>query len=95
MYNCDTNRGRPRLDEVKKEVALNIGERVRARRERLHLSQEEVARRARVSLNSINKLERGEIRSPRFSTMVDIARSLGMGVQDFVEEESIQPPLVA
>jgi transcriptional regulator with XRE-family HTH domain len=75
---------------------LTIGERVRERRKALHLSQEDIARRAGVSLNQINRLERGEIESPRFTTMVHLAHSLGMRVGDFVEEEEpTGPPLVA
>ena len=70
---------------------MTIGERVRARRELLHMSQEDVARRAGVSLNQINRLERGVIDSPRFTTMVSIAHSLDMRVEDFVEEEHRVP----
>jgi len=74
---------------------VTIGERVRARRKALHLSQEDIARRAGVSLNQINRLERGEIESPRFTTMVNLAHSLGMRVEDFVDEEEMKSvPLV-
>lgn len=73
---------------------MSIGERVRARRQDLQLSQEEIARRAGVSLNQVNRLERGEITDPHFSTLRGLAKALGLPVEVLVKEESL-PPLVA
>ncbi len=72
---------------------MNIGERVRAGRKALHLSQEEVARRAGVSLNQVNRLERGEIVDPHYSTLLSLAQALGVPVEALVKEEVGPLPL--
>jgi transcriptional regulator with XRE-family HTH domain len=71
---------------------VSIGERVRTGRKALRLSQEEVARRAGVSLNQVNRLERGEIVDPHFSTLAGLAAALDMQISELVEEPAI--PLV-
>jgi transcriptional regulator with XRE-family HTH domain len=71
---------------------VSIGERVRTRRKALHLSQEEVARRAGVSLNQVNRLERGEIIDPHFSTLAGLATALDMPISELVGEPAV--PLV-
>lgn len=71
---------------------MSIGERVRTRRKALHLSQEEVARRAGVSLNQVNRLERGEIVDPHFSTLAGLATALNMQISELVGEPAV--PLV-
>jgi len=55
-------------------------------RKALHLSQEEVARRAGVSLNQVNRLERGEIIDPHFSTLSGLATALDMQISELVGE---------
>jgi transcriptional regulator with XRE-family HTH domain len=65
---------------------VSIGERVRTGRKALHLSQEEVARRAGVSLNQVNRLERGEIVDPHFSTLSGLATALDMQISELVGE---------
>jgi len=57
---------------------VDVGNRIRDRRKALSLSQEALARRADVSLNLINKLERGVITDPHYSTLIGVARALGM-----------------
>ena len=71
---------------------MSIGERVRTGRKALHLSQEEVARRAGVSLNQVNRLERGEIIDPHFSTLAGLATALEMQISELVGEPAV--PLV-
>ena len=65
---------------------MSIGDKVRATRKAAGISQEEVARRAGVSLNVINRLERGVILDPHYSTLRGIARALGVPVEDLVRE---------
>ncbi len=65
---------------------MSIGERVRTGRKALHLSQEEVARRAGVSLNQVNRLERGEIVDPHYSTLAGLATALDMHISELVGE---------
>jgi DNA-binding XRE family transcriptional regulator len=75
-----------------REVPVSIGERVRAGRKALNLSQEEVARRAGVSLNQVNRLERGEIVDPHYSTLAGLATALDMQISELVGEPAA--PLV-
>jgi transcriptional regulator with XRE-family HTH domain len=68
---------------------VSIGDKVRATRKAAGISQEEVARRAGVSLNVINRLERGVILDPHYSTLRGIARALGVPVEDLVMEPAL------
>jgi len=68
---------------------VSIGDKVRATRKAAGISQEEVARRAGVSLNVINRLERGVILDPHYSTLRGIARALGVPVEDLVREPAL------
>ncbi|MDP9474830.1 MAG: helix-turn-helix transcriptional regulator [Actinomycetota bacterium] len=49
------------------------------------LTQEEIARRAGMSLKGMGDLERGVATDPHFSTLVGIARALGVSVLELVE----------
>jgi transcriptional regulator with XRE-family HTH domain len=68
---------------------VSIGDKVRATRKAAGISQEEVARRAGVSLNVINRLERGVILDPHYSTLRGIASALGVSVEDLVREPAL------
>jgi transcriptional regulator with XRE-family HTH domain len=72
---------------------VTIGDKVRATRKAAGISQEEVARRAGVSLNVINRLERGVITDPHYSTLRGLARALNMPVEELVAEGEAQVPL--
>jgi transcriptional regulator with XRE-family HTH domain len=64
----------------------NLGTRVRDARKARQLSQEALAREANLSLNLVNKLERGVVTDPHYSTLSGLARALGMTVEQLVEE---------
>jgi transcriptional regulator with XRE-family HTH domain len=68
---------------------VSIGDKVRATRKAAGISQEEVARRAGVSLNVINRLERGVILDPHYSTLRGIASALGVPVEDLLREPAL------
>ena len=68
---------------------MSIGDKVRATRKAAGISQEEVARRAGVSLNVINRLERDVILDPHYSTLRGIASALGVPVADLVREPAL------
>jgi transcriptional regulator with XRE-family HTH domain len=73
---------------------MTVRSRIRERRTALGLSQEEVARRADISLNAMAKLETGFTTDPRYSTLSAIAHALGMSVDELMgEEESVGVPL--
>lgn len=74
-----------------KEAELTIGHRVRSQRRALDLTQEQLARRADVSLNLVNRVERGAILDPHVSTLRSLAHGLGVNVEELVKEEPSVP----
>ncbi len=66
---------------------MSLQSRIRDRRKELNLSQEAVARLAGVSLNLINKIERGAITDPHYSTLNSVAGALDMSLSDLLLEE--------
>jgi transcriptional regulator with XRE-family HTH domain len=70
---------------------MAIGPRVRERRIALGLSQEQLARRADISLNAMGKLETGRIIDPHYSTLSGLAHALGTTVAELVGEKELAP----
>ena len=66
---------------------MNIGDRIRIARKAAGLSQEEVARRAGLSLKGMGEIERGDIEDPHISSLAKIARALGVPVEALINEE--------
>jgi transcriptional regulator with XRE-family HTH domain len=66
---------------------VNIGDRIRITRKTAGLSQEEVARRAGLSLKGMGEIERGDIEDPHISSLAKIARALGVPVEALIKEE--------
>lgn len=66
---------------------------LRERRKELGMSQEEVARRAGVSLNLINRLERGVVADPHISTLFGIASALDTKVSVLIGENQVERKL--
>ncbi len=66
---------------------MNIGGRIRTARRAAGLSQEEVARRAGLSLKGMGEIERGDIEDPHISSLTRIARALGVSVGTLLKEE--------
>jgi ribosome-binding protein aMBF1 (putative translation factor) len=71
---------------VSRKDLMDIGNHVRSKRRDLGLSQEALARRADVSLNLVNKIERGVVTDPHYSTLVVLADALGMTVSELIGE---------
>jgi transcriptional regulator with XRE-family HTH domain len=69
---------------------MDFGSRIRAARRAAGLSQEELARRAGMSLKGMGDIERGDIEDPHYSSLSKIADGLGMSIGELLEEE---PPL--
>ncbi|HVF01067.1 MAG TPA: helix-turn-helix transcriptional regulator, partial [Rubrobacteraceae bacterium] len=57
---------------------MDIGDRIRTARKAAGLSQEELARRANMSLKGMSYIERGRIEDPHYSSLRGIATGLGM-----------------
>ena len=70
----------------KRSRALTIGDRIRERRLALDWSQEFLARRADMSTNTIRLIEQGISESPQISTLVRLAKALGVSIVDLVED---------
>ena len=64
-------------------MSESLGERIRKVRIRYGMSQAELARRIKVSLNTMNKIEAGETPDPRASRIRAIADVLGVSA-DFL-----------
>lgn len=63
------------------------GRKMKEFRDQLGWSQEDVAKQANVSHNTISRLETGEVTNPRLDTLSAIAHALGVKVRDILEEE--------
>jgi transcriptional regulator with XRE-family HTH domain len=61
--------------EAAYEQAFGVGERIAARREQLHLTQEQVAQRAGIRQSEISRIERGKA-NPTQSTLEKVAAAL-------------------
>jgi transcriptional regulator with XRE-family HTH domain len=70
---------------------VDIGSRIRAARRAAGLTQEEVARRAGLTLKAVGEVERGDVRDPHISSLGAIARALEVPVEDLVKEELAVP----
>ena len=65
---------------------MDIGGRIRAARKALGMTQEELARRAGMSLKGMGDIERGAIPDPHFSSLHKIAAGLDVPVGELLEE---------
>lgn len=72
-------------------ILTTIGEKVKAVRLKQNITQQSLAEAANVSLSTIKKIEKGEIRS--FDALLRMLRTLGMldTLQQLVEEEQLSP----
>ena len=65
---------------------MAIGDRIRTARKRVKMSQEELARRAGMSLNGVAILERGVRTDPHVSTLSKLAEALDVPIIELLEE---------
>ncbi|MDB5837231.1 MAG: family transcriptional regulator [Caballeronia sp.] len=68
----------------KAQVAVSIGSKIRALRQRLKRTLDEVATTAGISKPFLSQVERG-LATPSITSLVGIARALGVTVQYFVD----------
>lgn len=64
---------------------MNIGEKIKTRRQSLGLTQSELADRAELSKGFISQLER-DLTSPSIATLKDILECLGTDLREFFDE---------
>jgi transcriptional regulator with XRE-family HTH domain len=73
---------------VERRIPMSFGERLRLLRKAAGMTQEKLARAADVSNATVFKLETVEGQDPSWSTVVKLARALGVSVAEFdVQEE--------
>jgi transcriptional regulator with XRE-family HTH domain len=65
---------------------LNLAGRIRSTRKAKGITQEELARRAGVGLNLINRIERGVVTDPHYSTLAGLAGALDTSIGALTEE---------
>ncbi len=65
---------------------MSISRRIKAARKAAGLSQEELARRAGMSLKGMGDIERGDIADPHYSSLSKIAGGLGVSVGELLGE---------
>ncbi len=65
---------------------MNIGSRIKTARKIAGISQEELARRAGMSLKGMGDIERGGIEDPHYSSLSKIADALGMSIGELLGE---------
>ena len=63
---------------MKKKLARALSARIKTLRETAGLSQQEVAARGDLSVSLVAKIEQGKKANPRASTLLDLARALGV-----------------
>jgi len=73
---------------------LSVGTNIRRARKHAQLSQEELARRAGMSLTGLAGLEQGGRKDPHLSTLTKLASALGITVPELLDE-SDSPKVVA
>ena len=69
-----------------------FGERLKALREEAGMTQEKLARAADLSLMTVAKLEHKEGVDPNWSTVVKLARALGVSVAEFDAPHAPEAP---
>ncbi|WP_260295758.1 helix-turn-helix domain-containing protein [Pediococcus pentosaceus] len=71
-------------------ILLFLGTRTRELREYSHLSQEELAEKADLSLSLISKLERGQSTNITLSAILNITQALNIDLVDFLNDQPVQ-----
>ena len=70
---------------MRKEGGMeHVGEAIRFYRKLAGITQEELARRAEIAPTSVVRLETGEVRQPRYGTLMKLAGALQVSPAEFV-----------
>lgn len=65
---------------------LALGQRIKAAREKKHMTQEELAAAVDYSVDHMSVIERG-VKAPKLDKLVDIANVLGVGTDDLLQDD--------
>ena len=70
-----------------------VGKRIRAYRERLGLSEDDLARNAGLDVAMIRDIEEGEV-YPAINVLVKVARALGQRLGTFMDDQFVDDPFI-
>ncbi|MGB9772573.1 MAG: helix-turn-helix domain-containing protein [Bacteroidota bacterium] len=62
-----------------------LGKRIKALRLKLHLSQDEFARKADIPYTTLTKIETGVIKKPSVFVMAKIAKALNTNIEEIIK----------
>lgn len=83
---CDSSY-RPRVEAIAVESMKSLGKRIRAIRQSMGMTQSELAKAAGIGRVTEVRIEKGE-QSPRYETLLAIARALQRPLVDLIKGES-------
>jgi transcriptional regulator with XRE-family HTH domain len=85
-------RREPREPELvrRREVLTKLGEKMRSCRRERGLTQEALAAALHISVAYVSLIERGD-RNPPYTTVVAMARALGVSVREIVPGDDLDP----
>lgn len=66
-----------------------MGYRIREEREKKNMTQEELSRASGVSRGTISALENGSSRATTTKTLMNIARALGISIEELILVQSV------
>jgi transcriptional regulator with XRE-family HTH domain len=67
-------------------VMTEVGDRLKRIRRRAMLTQEQLAKKADVGIATINRIEKGHVADPHFSTLRKLARACEVDPAELVED---------
>jgi transcriptional regulator with XRE-family HTH domain len=67
-------------------LAVALKDRLKTERRKAGLTQGELAEQAGVGINTVVRIESGEIEEPRVSSLRKLAGALGLQVRDLLED---------
>lgn len=65
-------------------VQKTIGQKIKGRRAKLKLTQDELARKADIPYTTLVKIETGAVKSPSVDTVSKIATALGITIDELI-----------
>jgi len=77
--------------ELTELIDVEFGKKVRNKRKAIHLSQENLAYRAKIDRTHMGHIERGNV-SPSLKKMNQIALALGITLNDLLEDTHLTNP---
>lgn len=75
------------MSDKPSEINISLSELIGIHRDRLHISQSELARRVGISRNYISLIERGHIENVSLKVLYLICHHLGLNVKIYYDEE--------